>query len=215
MRLVLLGPPGAGKGTQALGISKSRNIVHLSSGDILRAERKAKSELGQKAQDYMDRGVLVPDDLILSMMIDHITRPAASAGFLLDGFPRTVVQAEGLDERLAAKDMKLDMVVNIDVPDEDVVKRLGGRWSAPKSGRVYHEIFSPPKAPGVCDESGETLIRRPDDEPAVIKQRLETYHEQTEPLISYYRDRGILKTVDGSGKPEDVTKLIEKVCAAG
>lgn len=214
MRLVLLGPPGAGKGTQAVRIAETFGLVHLSSGDILRAERKTQSELGRKAQDYMDRGVLVPDDLILAMMMDHIVRPGTAGGFLLDGFPRTVVQAEGLDQRLAARGMKLDAVINMEVGDADVTRRLTGRWSCPKDGRIYHELFSAPAKAGVCDDCGTALTRRKDDEPQVVRQRLQTYHAETEPLVAYYRGRGVLKPVDASGAMEKVTAAIEEVCRA-
>lgn len=212
MNLVLLGPPGAGKGTQAVRIARAFGIVHLSSGDILRTERKNKTELGKKAQSYMDRGVLVPDDVILAMMMDHVERPEADAGFVLDGFPRTVVQAERLDENLEEKRKKIDVVVNVGVDDEDVIKRLTGRLYCAKSGRTYHVDFSPPKRSGICDESGQPLLRRKDDEPDVVRQRLLTYHQETEPLIGYYRRRGILKTVDGSGGPDEVTEAIKKAC---
>jgi adenylate kinase len=212
MNLVLLGPPGAGKGTQAVRISEAFSLVHLSSGDILRAERKAQSELGRKAQDYMDRGVLVPDDLILAMMMDHIVRPQAAKGFLLDGFPRTVVQAQGLDERLGKQGKRIDVVVNIVVPDEEVTKRLTGRWSCPKDGRIYHEVFSAPAVRGVCDECGTALSRRKDDEPAVVTQRLRTYHAETEPLESYYQNTGVLRGVDGAGAADAVFERIKKVC---
>jgi len=187
-------------------------IVHLSSGDILRAERKARTALGQQAQDYMDRGVLVPDDLILAMMMDHIGRPDAKTGFLLDGFPRTVVQAEGLDRRLSDAGRKIDVVVNIEVSDEEVTRRLTGRWSCPTDGRIYHEVFSPPARQGVCDDCGTALIRRKDDEPGVVRQRLRTYHEETEPLIEYYRRRGSLKSVDGAAAADDVTASIREAC---
>jgi adenylate kinase len=212
VRLVLLGPPGAGKGTQAVRIAEAYGLVHLSSGDILRAERKAKTPLGQKAQDYMDRGVLVPDDLILAMMMDHISRPAAAKGVLLDGFPRTVVQAEGLDSRLAAKGWKLDAVVNMEVDDADVTRRLTGRCSCPKDGRIYHEQFSPPARAGICDDCGTALTRRKDDEPTVVRQRLQTYHAETEPLVAYYRSRGNLKSVDASGSVDQVTAAIKEAC---
>jgi len=214
VNIVLLGPPGAGKGTQAARVREAFSLVHLSSGDILRAERKAQSELGRQAQDYMDRGVLVPDDLILSMMMDHIARPDAASGFLLDGFPRTVAQASGLDERLAACGQRLDTVVNIEVDDAAVTKRLTGRWSCPQDGRIYHELFSPPGKPGVCDVCGGALTRRKDDEPDVVAQRLRTYHEETEPLITYYRKREVLKSVDGSGAADAVASLINKACSA-
>jgi adenylate kinase len=209
MRLVLLGPPGAGKGTQAARIAEAFSLVHLSSGDILRAERKAKTELGRQAQDYMDRGVLVPDDLILNMMMDHITR-SGGKGFLLDGFPRTVVQAEGLDQRLAAKGMRLGAVINMEVADEEVTKRLTGRWSCPKDGRIYHEQFSPPANKGICDDCGTALARRKDDDPTVVRQRLQTYHAETEPLVKYYQTSGILRSIDAGGGVDEVTAAIKR-----
>ncbi|HUN81708.1 MAG TPA: adenylate kinase [Phycisphaerae bacterium] len=214
MNLVLLGPPGAGKGTQATRIASAFGLVHLSSGDILRAERKSMTDLGKKAQDYMDRGVLVPDDLILTMMMDHISRPDAAKGFLLDGFPRTVPQAEGLDARLATKAKKIDAVVNMVIDDAEVTRRLTGRWSCPKDGRIYHEVFSPPKKGGVCDDCGTGLTRRKDDEPAVVGQRLKTYHDETEPLAAYYRKRGVLRSVDAAADVDRVTVSIKEVCKA-
>ncbi len=215
MNLVLLGPPGAGKGTQATRICQEFSLQHLSSGDILRAERKAMTDLGRQAQDYMDRGVLVPDDLILSMMMDHIGRPGAGSGFLLDGFPRTEVQARGLDDRLAAAGRRIDHVIDIQVSDEEVARRITGRWSCAKDGRVYHETFSPPKQVGVCDDCGEKLIRRKDDEPEVVRQRLRTYHEQTAPLASYYRRKGLLRPVDGELGADRVFAEICRICRAG
>ncbi len=212
MNLVLLGPPGAGKGTQAVRIASEFGLKHLSSGDILREERKNQTELGRQAQDYMDRGVLVPDDLIIAMMIDHISRPEAAGGFLLDGFPRTVVQAEGLDERMAEKGIRLDAVINMEVSDEEVTKRLTGRLYCPKCGRTYHAMFSPPKKSGVCDDDGEAVTRRKDDQPEVVKQRLETYHAQTQPLVDYYSRTGLLKAVEGGGSVDEVTSAIKEVC---
>lgn len=214
MNLVLLGPPGAGKGTQATRVCEAFTLRHLSSGDILRAERRAQSDLGRQAQDYMDRGVLVPDDLILSMMMDHIARPEAASGFLLDGFPRTVVQAKGLDERLSKKGRRLDAVVNIVVDDAEVTRRLTGRCSCPKDGRIYHEVFSPPAMKGICDDCGTALTRRQDDTPGVVAQRLRTYHAETEPLEVYYRERGVLRSVEGSGTTDEVFSRIRKVCEA-
>lgn len=212
MNVVLLGPPGAGKGTQAARIAGTFGLLHLSSGDILRAERKARTELGRKAQDYMDRGVLVPDDLILAMMMDHIARPEAAAGFLLDGFPRTLAQAEGLDQRLAARGARIEIVVNMVVDDAEVTRRLTGRWSCPTDGRIYHEMFSPPRKAGVCDDCGSALTRRKDDEPEVVGQRLKTYHAETKPLVAYYTSRGVLQSVDAGGSVEEVTASIERVC---
>ena len=214
MNLVLLGPPGAGKGTQAARISEAFGLVHLSSGDILRAERKAKSELGSKAQDYMDRGVLVPDDLILSMMMEHIGRTEKGGGFLLDGFPRTLPQAEQLDQRLLAKGRKIDKVVNIAVDDSEVTRRMTGRWSCPQDARVYHEMFSPPGKAGICDACGTKLVRRKDDEPEVVRQRLKTYHDETKPLEVYYDRRGFLRSVDGGRTVDEVTAAIKKGCQA-
>lgn len=214
MILVLLGPPGAGKGTQAVRMAEALGLVHLSSGDILRAERKAMSDLGRQAQDYMDRGVLVPDDLILAMMMDHIARSASSRGCLLDGFPRTVVQAEGLDQRLAARGWKLNGVVNLEVDDAEVTRRLTGRWSCPRDGRIYHEVFSPPKKKGMCDDCDTPLTRRKDDQPQVVRQRLETYHAETEPLAAYYRRKGLLKSVDAGNGVDQVTAAIKQVCQA-
>jgi adenylate kinase len=187
-------------------------LVHLSSGDILRAERKALTELGRQAQDYMDRGALVPDDVILSMMMDHIGRPEVRNGYLLDGFPRTLVQAQGLDERLDERNQRLDTVVSIEVDDHEVTKRLTGRWSCPGCGRIYHETFSPPSESGRCNDCGEALTRRKDDMPEVVRQRLRTYHEETKPLIAYYRQRGVLRSVTGAGEVDDVTAAIMKEC---
>lgn len=212
MNVVLLGPPGAGKGTQAARIAGTFGLLHLSSGDILRAERKARTELGRKAQDYMDRGVLVPDDLILAMMMDHIARPEAAAGFLLDGFPRTLAQAEGLDQRLAARGARIEIVVNMVVDDAEVTRRLTGRWSCPTDGRIYHEMYSPPRKAGVCDDCGSALTRRKDDEPDVVGQRLKTYHAETKPLVAYYTSHGVLQSVDAGGSVEEVTASIERVC---
>jgi len=212
MNLVLLGPPGAGKGTQAVRLAEAFGIKHLSSGDILRAERRDKTDLGCKAQGYMDRGVLVPDDLILTMMMEHIGRADAGNGFLLDGFPRTVAQARGLDERLEARGRRLDVVVNMVVSDEEVTRRLTGRASCPNCGRIYHEMYSPPAKRGVCDSCGEALTRRKDDQPEVVRQRLKTYHDETEPVIAYYQEAGLLESVDGSGTVDDVTDALKRAC---
>ncbi len=214
MNLILLGPPGAGKGTQAARIAGRLGLVHLSSGDILRAERKARTALGAQAQDYMDRGVLVPDGLILAMMMDHIGRSREGKGCLLDGFPRTMPQARALDEALASSGLKIDRVINIEVPDELVFERLTGRSTCGKCGRIYHQRFTPPRQPGVCDGCGEALTVRKDDQPEVVEQRLRTYHDETRPLVDYYAGSGVLCSVNGVGEPDDVSARIEKACQA-
>lgn len=212
MNIVLLGPPGAGKGTQAARLAKASGLLHLSSGDILRAERRAQTELGQKAQEFMDAGNLVPDDLILTMMMHHMSKPEAMGGFLLDGFPRTVAQAQGLDVRLSREGKKLDAVICIEVEDEVVLKRLTGRWSCANCARVFHEAFSPPRVNGICDNCGHSLSRRKDDEPDVVAERLRTYHELTKPLVAYYRDEGLLRPVRGIGSVDEVGEAIRKAC---
>jgi adenylate kinase len=212
VNVVLLGPPGAGKGTQAVRLAKASDLLHLSSGDILRAERRAQTELGRKAQEYMDGGGLVPDDLILTMMMHQMSKPEAANGTLLDGFPRTVAQAQGLDVRLSRENKRLDAVICIEVDDDVVVRRLTGRWSCPNCARVFHEEFSPPKKGGVCDDCGQTLARRKDDEPEVVAERLRTYHELTKPLVAYYRDEGLLRPVKGIGSVDDVGNAIRKAC---
>jgi len=212
VRVVLLGPPGAGKGTQSSRLATELKAVHLSSGDILRAERKSQTELGKLAQGYMDAGSLVPDDLILRMMIGRISSPEASGGFVLDGFPRTIPQAKGLDERLSALRQPIERVVSIEADDALVSRRLTGRWTCPKDGSVFHESHSPPKRAGACDACGTALVRRKDDEPQVVSQRLTTYHAETQPLIEYYRGRGVLKSVDGNAEIEEVYARIVAAC---
>lgn len=214
MNLVLLGPPGAGKGTQAVRIARECNLSHLSSGDILREERKSKTELGQAAQEYMDRGDLVPDNLIIEMMMDRIANLRGFDGFLLDGFPRTRVQSEGLDSRLKAAGESLDAVISIEVDEDRLVERLTGRLYCPSCGRTYHLTFSPPARAGICDHCGDALIRRKDDSPEVVRQRLATYKEQTRPLVAYYGDRGLLRTVSGVGEIDTVTQRIKEACQA-
>lgn len=211
MNLILLGPPGAGKGTQAVRIAERKNLLHLSSGDILREERKAKTELGLQAQDFMDRGALVPDDLILAMMMAHIEEAGNYAGFLLDGFPRTLAQAEGLDRLLAASKERLQHVLRIDVPRDVLLTRLTGRLYCPKCGRTYHSKFSPPKEDGVCDNSGEPLIRRKDDAVEVVTERLEIYERQTAPVIGYYEQQGLVRLISGVG---DINKISERIIEA-
>ena len=188
MKLILLGPPGAGKGTQCKRIIDKYGMTHLSSGDILRAERKANSELGQKAQSYMDSGALVPDDLIIDMMIGAIKK--AADGYVLDGFPRTVAQGEGLDAALENAGEKIDAIVNLQVPDEPIMARMTGRRSCPACGAVYHIENLKPKVEGQCDKGCGELVQRKDDTPEVVSHRLKTYHEQTAAVVGYYQSKG-------------------------
>lgn len=189
MKLILLGPPGAGKGTQCKRIIDAYGMIHLSSGDILRAERKAGTDLGQKAQSYMDSGELVPDDLIIDMMIGAIKK-APTSGYVLDGFPRTIAQAEGLDAALQKAGEKIDAIVNLQVPDESIVSRMTGRRSCPVCGAVYHIENLKPKVNGQCDKGCGELVQRKDDTPEVVKNRLNVYHEQTAAVVGFYQSRG-------------------------
>jgi adenylate kinase len=207
MRLILLGPPGAGKGTQCKRIIEKYGMVHLSSGDILRAERAGNTELGQKAQSYMDSGQLVPDDVIIGMMIGAMK--TASGGYVLDGFPRTVVQGEELDKALAEAGEKVDGIVNLQVPDEILLARLTGRRSCPACGAVYHIENLKPKIDGVCDKDGEELVQRPDDKSEVVANRLKTYHEQTAAVVGYYKGNGnVIINVDAAQNVDDVTASV-------
>jgi len=203
MRIVLLGAPGAGKGTYCKKISARYGVSHLSSGDILRKERSADSELGREAQEYMDSGALVPDALIVKMMAGAV-RESSSSGYVLDGFPRTVSQAVELDELLAAEKQDIDAALNLVITDEVVFSRMTGRRSCPKCGAVYHLTNLPPKADGLCDNDGTELIQRPDDELEVVKKRLETYHRITEPVSDYYRKKGIIYDVEADKDVDEV-----------
>ncbi len=213
MRLILLGPPGAGKGTQCKRIADKYEMTHLSSGDILRAERTAGSELGHKAQSYMDSGQLVPDDVIINMMIEAMRK--AGGGYVLDGFPRTLVQAEELDRALAEAGEEIGGIVNLQVPDEGISARLTGRRSCPQCGSVYHMENLKPEVEGICDRDGQAIVQRTDDKPEVVADRLKTYHEQTAAVVGYYKGRG--KTVidiDATGVIEDVmTSVFSKLDA--
>jgi len=207
MRLVLLGAPGAGKGTQCKGIVNRYHLLHLSSGDILRRERAAGTELGKKAQQYMDSGALVPDEIIIEMMAEAI-KEAPPAGFILDGFPRTVNQAEALDQERNGEGQKIDAVLNLKIDDKVVAGRMTGRRSCPKCGAVYHIDNLKPRKAGVCDRDGTKLVQRSDDGPEVVAHRLETYHRQTEPLVEYYNDNGIVYDFDADRDPEEVKAAI-------
>jgi len=209
MRLILLGPPGAGKGTQCKRIIDKYKIAHLSSGDILRAERAAGSDLGKKAQGYMDSGALVPDDLIIDMMVKAMT--GASKGYVLDGFPRTTVQAEGLDNALAKAGEKINAIVNLIVNDELILPRMTGRRSCPKCGAVYHVQTLKPKVKGKCDKGCGDLVQRADDTPDVVGNRLKTYHQQTAAVVGYYKSKGaVILDIDAAQEIDQVTQAVFK-----
>jgi adenylate kinase len=203
MRIVLLGAPGAGKGTQCKSLVSRYGLLHLSSGDILRQERSEGTELGKKAQSYMDSGALVPDEIIIEMMAKAIDN-APAAGFILDGFPRTVNQAVALDKALDAGERKIDAVLNLEVDDGIIERRMTGRRSCPQCGAVYHIENIKPKTHGVCDHDGAELIQRPDDSPEIVAKRLETYHQQTKPLVDYYKRQGIVHDFNANDEADVV-----------
>lgn len=208
MRLVILGPPGAGKGTQAASIVDTFDVVHISTGDIFRENIKNDTELGKKAKSYMDRGELVPDEVVNEIVVDRLKKDDVQKGFLLDGFPRTVNQAVALDAALEAMGQKLDRVINIVVDKNLLVERAVGRRVCPKCGRTYHVVNQPPKVEGKCDADGETLIQRDDDTEETVKTRIGVYEKQTSPLIDYYKAQGLLLDVDGSGAIAEVFESI-------
>jgi adenylate kinase len=205
MNLIFLGPPGAGKGTLAAMTKEEYGIPHVSTGDLFRAAIRDQTELGKRVKSILDAGDLVPDELTVEIVRERLSQDDAQGGFILDGFPRTIPQAEALE---AFK--SIDAVINFQVDKELIIKRLSGRRIAKQSGRVYHIHFNPPKVEGKCDETGEELIQRDDDKPEAIEHRLEVYHEQTAPLISYYRERGLLTDIDGSPTPEEVFAELKK-----
>ncbi len=204
MRLIMLGAPGAGKGTQAARIAEELKIPHISTGDIFRANIKNGTELGKKAKSYMDAGKLVPDELVCDLVADRIAKDDCKEGFILDGFPRTIPQAEALDKAVEALGTGIDFAVNIDVPDESIVRRMGGRRACVGCGATYHIKYNPPKTENICDVCGKELILRDDDKPETVQTRLNVYHEQTQPLIDYYTKKGIIATVDGTQSMDDV-----------
>ncbi|MHB0976245.1 MAG: adenylate kinase [Candidatus Aquicultorales bacterium] len=211
MNIILLGPPGAGKGTQAERIARDCAIPHVSTGDMLREAVSKETELGRLAQEYMTKGELVPDDVVIGIVKERLAQPDAEGGFLLDGFPRTIPQADVLSGALSEAGRAVDVVVNIDVPDEEVVARISGRRICKGCGRPYHVRFNPPKAEGVCDVCGGELYQRADDQAAAVRNRLKVYHTQTSPLIDYYKKHGLLANVDGSGSVAEVSKRIEEL----
>ncbi len=215
MNLILLGPPGAGKGTQARRLEDTRGLVQLSTGDMLRALVAGGSPLGQQAKEIMTAGKLVPDELVIQMISDRIDQPDVKAGFILDGFPRTVAQADALDKMLAAKGLKLDHVIEMKVDDAALTERITGRYTCAKCGKGYHDSFEKPAVDGVCDVCGSTEFkRRADDNAETVKTRLDQYHAQTAPILPYYRDRGVLKSVDGMADIDVVTGQIAAILDA-
>jgi len=214
MNLILLGPPGAGKGTQARIIEDERGLVQLSTGDMLRAAVAAGTELGKKAKAIMEAGKLVPDDLMVNLISERIEQPDVKGGFILDGFPRTVPQAEALDRMLSAKGLKIDHVIEMRVDDGALVDRITGRYTCAKCGRGYHDANQKPKVEGVCDSCGSTEFkRRADDNAETVKTRLKQYHEQTAPILPYYQAEGVLKTIDGMADIDDVTTAVKAILA--
>jgi len=211
MNLVLLGPPGAGKGTQAKRLQDQRGLVQLSTGDMLRAAVAAGTELGRKAKDIMERGELVPDDIVIGLIAERMDAEKGGKGFILDGFPRTIPQAEALDQLLAARGKKVDRVIVLDVDDDKLVERITGRFTCATCGEGYHDLYKRPKIEGVCDKCGGTEFkRRPDDTEEVVRSRLKAYHDQTEPLIGYYKAQGKVRAVDGMADIETVQKEIDQ-----
>lgn len=208
MKIIMLGAPGAGKGTQAKKIAEKYNIPHISTGDIFRANIKNGTELGKKAKTYMDQGALVPDELVVDLVVDRVAQDDAKNGYVLDGFPRTIPQAEALDAALSKINDKVDYAIDVDVPDENIINRMSGRRACVACGGTYHIVYNPTKIEGICDACGGKLILRDDDQPETVKNRLKVYHEQTQPLIEYYSNRGILKSVDGTQDMADVFQCI-------
>ena len=214
MKIIMLGAPGAGKGTQAKKIAEKYQIPHISTGDIFRANIKNGTELGKKAKTYMDQGLLVPDELVCDLVVDRVQQDDCKKGYILDGFPRTIPQAESLDAALSRLGEAVDYAINVEVPDENIVKRMGGRRACVRCGATYHLVYAAPKKEGICDNCGAELILRDDDKPETVQKRLGVYHEQTQPLIDYYTKKGILKEVDGTMDMGDVFKAIVEILGA-
>ncbi|MDY6038681.1 MAG: adenylate kinase [Eubacterium sp.] len=211
MRTILLGPPGAGKGTQATRIVEKYNIPHISTGDIFRDNIKRQTELGKKAQEYMNKGELVPDDLVIEIATDRLLKDDCKEGFLLDGFPRTIYQAEKLDEFMKANGGKIDYVINIEATDEDIISRLTGRRVCKQCGASFHIVNIPPKQEGICDKCSGTLVQRDDDTEATVKNRIAVYKEQTMPLVDYYTEANNLYTLDGAAPLDEVFAEISRI----
>ena len=214
MKIIMLGAPGAGKGTQAKKIAAKYEIPHISTGDIFRANIKNGTELGKKAKTYMDQGLLVPDELVVDLVVDRVQQEDCKNGYVLDGFPRTIPQAESLDAALEKSGEKIDYAVNVEVPDENIINRMGGRRACVGCGATYHVVYNPTKVEGVCDACGEKLILRDDDKPETVQKRLAVYHDQTQPLIDYYKKSGVLRDVDGTVDMDDVFAAIVDILGA-
>ena len=208
MKIIMLGAPGAGKGTQAKMIAEKYSIPHVSTGDIFRANIKNGTELGKEAKKYMDQGLLVPDELTVKILLDRVAQDDCKNGYVLDGFPRTIPQAEALDKALAEFGDKIDYAIDVNVPDENIVKRMGGRRACVGCGATYHLVYAPTKTEGICDVCGKELILRDDDKPETVKNRLDVYHKQTQPLIDFYTEKGVLRSVDGTVDMKDVFAAI-------
>ena len=211
MKIIMLGAPGAGKGTQAKIIADKYGVPHISTGDIFRANIKNGTELGKEAKGYMDKGLLVPDELTVRLLLDRVAQDDCSNGYVLDGFPRTIPQAEVLDSELTKLGDSVDFAVDVDVPDENIIRRMSGRRACLNCGATYHIVNIPPKKEGICDVCGSELVLRDDDQPETVKNRLKVYHEQTQPLIEYYTGKGVLRTVDGTLPMEEVFDAIVKI----
>lgn len=214
MKIIMLGAPGAGKGTQAKKIAAKYGIPHISTGDIFRANIKNGTELGLKAKSYMDAGGLVPDEITIGMLLDRIHQADCENGYVLDGFPRTIPQAESLREALKKNGESIDFAVNVDVPDENIISRMSGRRACLNCGATYHIVYNAPKKEGVCDACGQELVLREDDKPKTVKKRLDVYHDQTQPLIDYYKKEGVLAEVDGTKDMEEVFQNIAAILGA-
>ena len=214
MKIIMLGAPGAGKGTQAKKIAAKYGIPHISTGDIFRANIKNGTELGKKAKTYMDQGLLVPDELVVDLVVDRVNQDDCTNGYVLDGFPRTIPQAEALTEALEKMGQKVDFAIDVNVPDENIVKRMGGRRACVTCGATYHMVYAPTKKEGICDTCGGELILRDDDKPETVQKRLNVYHDQTQPLIDYYTSQGLLRTVDGTVDIDDVFRAITEFLGA-
>ena len=208
MKIIMLGAPGAGKGTQAKMLAEKYGIPHISTGDIFRANIKEGTELGKKAKEYMDKGLLVPDELVVDLVMDRFKADDCKKGYILDGFPRTIPQAEALDKALAAAGEKMDYAINVEVPDENIVNRMSGRRACVGCGATYHIKYNPTKVEGICDVCGKELILRDDDKPETVLNRLKVYHDQIQPLIDYYGKAGIVREVDGTVDMNDVFNAI-------